>query len=230
MKKRNSTYYCLLLILMICSSLTKNSFAQRNSNISAVQEINLSSLDWKLWGYRIDSWRKNFDFAQLRGDRAEYMDISVKVPGSVQKALKDAGIISDWNIGTNSTSNEWIENRHWLFVTPLPDSCLKNGNEFILHCNGLDQKGLIYVNGKEVGNKTSAEEISSKTSTEETSSTTADNKETEKISKKNTDKNRQKKRDVQDLCPHQKPYSQHEVLLRKSNPIRCYSHWRRPWR
>jgi len=151
MKKRNSTYYCLLLILMICSSLTKNSFAQRNSNISAVQEINLSSLDWKLWGYRIDSWRKNFDFAQLRGDRAEYMDISVKVPGSVQKALKDAGIISDWNIGTNSTSNEWIENRHWLFVTPLPDSCLKNGNEFILHCNGLDQKGLIYVNGKEAG-------------------------------------------------------------------------------
>ena len=153
MKKRNTTYYYLFLILMGCFSYPKNSDAQTfaSNNESVLSEFNLSSLDWKLWGYRIDSWRKNFDFANLLGDRAEYMNIPVKIPGSVQKALKGAGIITDWNIGTNSTSSEWIENRHWLFVTRIPDQYFLSGNEFILHCSGLDQKGLVYVNGKEAG-------------------------------------------------------------------------------
>ena len=153
MKKRNMTYSYLFLILMVTFSYPENSDAQTfaSNNESFLSEFNLSSLEWKLWGYRIDSWRKDFNFANLLGDRAEYMNIPVKVPGSVQKALKDIGIITDWNIGTNSTLSEWIENRHWLFVTRIPDHYLKGGNEFILHCSGLDQKGLIYVNGKEAG-------------------------------------------------------------------------------
>ncbi|MBW8325925.1 MAG: hypothetical protein K0M50_14260 [Prolixibacteraceae bacterium] len=134
-----------------CPNQTEIQFIALNNKTFTPKEINLSLLDWKLWGYRADSWRKNFDYSRLSGDRAEYMNIPVKVPGSVQKALKDAGIINDWNIGLNSTSSEWIENRHWFFVATLPDSCFTNGNEFILHCKGLDQKGLIYVNGKEAG-------------------------------------------------------------------------------
>jgi Beta-galactosidase/beta-glucuronidase len=151
MKQRTVTYhYFLLIILSMCFFVPQNSFAQASSNM-AVKEINLSALDWKLWGYRIDSWRKNFDFQKLQGDRAEIMNIPVHIPGSVQKALKDASLISDWNIGTNSIESEWVENRHWLFTTTLPDNFLANGNQFVLHCDGLDQKGLVYVNGKEAG-------------------------------------------------------------------------------
>lgn len=154
MKQRAATYYhFLLLVLIVSFFVAKISVAQTYSNTekAAATEINLSALDWKLWGYRIDSWRKNFDFQKLQGDRAEIMNIPVHVPGSVQKALKDASLIPDWNIGTNSVESEWVENRHWLFTTTLPDNFLAAGNQFVLHCDGLDQKGLIYVNGKEAG-------------------------------------------------------------------------------
>ena len=115
MKQRAATYYhFLLLVLIVSFFVAKISVAQTYSNTekAAATEINLSALDWKLWGYRIDSWRKNFDFQKLQGDRAEIMNIPVHIPGSVQKALKDASLISDWNIGTNSVESEWVENRH----------------------------------------------------------------------------------------------------------------------
>jgi beta-mannosidase len=142
-----ATYASVILLFSVTFVHAEN-FSSTNT---AVKGINLSALDWRLWGYRIDSWRKNFDFQKLQGDRAEIMNITVQIPGSVQKALKDAGLISDWNMGTNSIESEWVENRHWLFTTTLPDNFFKAGDQFVLHCDGLDQKGLIYVNGKEAG-------------------------------------------------------------------------------
>ncbi len=115
------------------------------------KEYNLTSLEWKLWGYRPESWKLDFNFAELKGTKAEYMEIPVSVPGSVQKALKDAGIISDWNIGNNNISSEWIENRHWLYVAKIPDAWISKGSDIILNCKGLDDNGVIIVNGKEVG-------------------------------------------------------------------------------
>jgi beta-mannosidase len=140
-------YATAILIFSTTIILAENSIPTN----AAAKEINLAALDWKLWGYRIDSWRKNFDYVKLQGDRAEIMNIPVHVPGSVQKALKDAGLISDWNMGTNSIESEWVANRHWLFTTTLPDNFFKAGDQFVLHCDGLDQKGLIYVNGKQAG-------------------------------------------------------------------------------
>lgn len=141
------------LLFIVCLMIPTPSSARAftSGKTSVAKEIDLSRLAWKLWGYRAFSWIKNFDFTRLQGDRAEIMNLDVRVPGSVQKALLDAGLIKDWNIGTNSVKAEWVENRHWLFATVLPDDILQAGDEFILHCAGLDQKGSIVVNGRAAG-------------------------------------------------------------------------------
>jgi beta-mannosidase len=121
-----------------------------NKNINNI-EHNLSSLEWKLWGYRPESWKMDFNFSELSGTKADYMNITVKVPGSVQQALKESGIIDDWNIGNNYINIEWIENRHWIFVTRIPDEWITAGTNVILNCLGLDDNGVIMVNGKQAG-------------------------------------------------------------------------------
>lgn len=114
-------------------------------------KYDLSSLTWRLWGYRPESWKLDFDFKVLKGSKADHVDIPVRVPGSVQLALKEAGIIPDWNIGNNYVQAEWIENRHWLFVTRIPDEWTTVEGGFYLNCAGLDGNGVIIVNGKQAG-------------------------------------------------------------------------------
>ena len=143
--------FSLILTLICLYPKISESQIELVSKNSKSQEYNLSNLEWRLWGYRPENWRMDFDFKQFQGNKAEFKNIPAKVPGSVQKALKDAGIIEDWNQGLNSNSIEWIENRHWLFTAKIPDEWITAGNEIILQCSGLDHKGLILVNGKEGG-------------------------------------------------------------------------------
>ncbi len=112
------------------------------------------SLEWKLWGFRPNLWRMNFNHATLSSVWAEVDGIPMKVPGSVQKALLDAGIIEDWNLGLNARDMEWIENREWLLTTVIPDGWIKAtgaSERVYLDFKGLDYKGLVYINGREVG-------------------------------------------------------------------------------
>jgi beta-mannosidase len=44
---------------------------------------------------------------------------------------------------------EWVEHRHWIYRTHLPDSWWDGASAFRLECLGLDYSGWIYVNGKE---------------------------------------------------------------------------------
>ncbi len=112
----------------------------------------VSNLEWKLWGYRPNVWRMNFDFEKLSGTWAEIQGIDVSVPGSVRGALKKAGIVPDWNMGVKYNASEWVENRHWLYVTEIPDEWVSANNEnIVLRCHGLDYKGIVMVNGKEAG-------------------------------------------------------------------------------
>ncbi len=112
----------------------------------------MSNLEWKLWGYRPNVWRMNFDFEKLSGSWAEIQGVDASVPGSVRHALKKAGKVSDWNIGLNYTSSEWVENRHWLYATEIPDEWVSTGDKnIVLRCHGLDYKGIVMVNGKEAG-------------------------------------------------------------------------------
>jgi beta-mannosidase len=148
--KALSTY---LIILTLFNFQTKGSVLQNiDSRDINKKEYNVSALEWKLWGYRPESWKMDFNFIELSGPKAEYINLPVTVPGSVQKALKDAGIIEDWNIGNNYINIEWIENRHWIFVTRIPDEWVKNDCKIVLKCLGLDDNGVIMVNGKEAGN------------------------------------------------------------------------------
>ncbi|MDR0844600.1 MAG: hypothetical protein LBN71_05205, partial [Tannerella sp.] len=98
----------LIAILLMLLSAVGNTFGQES-----VTGRDASALDWKLWGYRPNVWRMNFNFQTLSGTWAECMNVPATVPGSVQNALKNAGLIPDWNIGLNYMSIEWIENRHW---------------------------------------------------------------------------------------------------------------------
>lgn len=151
MKSTKSVLLTLFLLFLFAAQ--SGLLLSQSADIKVVggNEHNLSALEWKLWGYRPESWKMDFNFKMLTGPKAEYVDIPVKVPGSVQKALKDAGLIEDWNIGNNFINIEWIENRHWIFVTKLPDKWLVNDKKIILHCFGLDDNGVIMVNGKEAG-------------------------------------------------------------------------------
>jgi beta-mannosidase len=69
----------------------------------------------------------------------------------VQQALRQAGVIPDWNIGFDARSCEWVENRHWIFETIIPDDWLQEGLSHRLVCLGLDFSGWVLLNGHEVG-------------------------------------------------------------------------------
>lgn len=82
---------------------------------------------------------------------SEIAHVPAKVPGSVQAALLAAGLLPDWNIGMNTRACEWIEQRHWMYETILPDNYLKKGFSHRLSCLGLDGSGWVLVNGTKVG-------------------------------------------------------------------------------
>ena len=87
--------YTKLLIIMLIAVLqfgAIDGFSQMKSERMNVKTFNASSLDWKLWGYRPNSWRMNFDFNQFTGSWAEFRNIPFTMPGSVQLALKNAGL------------------------------------------------------------------------------------------------------------------------------------------
>ena len=152
MKNIKTLLIAIILLLMLTGQKGWLFSQSVDNDAGKNKEYNVSFLEWKLWGYRPESWKMDFNFNELKGPKAEYINIPVKVPGSVQKALKDAGIIDDWNIGNNYIDIEWIENRHWIFVTKIPDEWINKESNVILRCLGLDDNGVIMVNGKEAGN------------------------------------------------------------------------------
>ena len=111
----------------------------------------LSTLEWRLSGWIPELWRlqKTAELGLAPG--AEVPAIAASVPGSVQEALRRAGIIPDWNVGRNARLCEWVENRQWIYEAAIPDSWLVKGMKHRLRCEGLDYKGWILLNGKEVG-------------------------------------------------------------------------------
>lgn len=109
------------------------------------QTYDLSSLEWSLTGWHPNWWKW--------GQTPDLDGVPAKIPGSVQKALRDAGIIADWNAGLNSRQCEWVENRDWKFEAELPAqwSRLPKSARVLLRCEGLDYQGVILINGREAG-------------------------------------------------------------------------------
>ena len=98
-----------------------------------------------------DGWRLGLSMEQGLTIRDDVPPVTARVPGSVQAALRDAGILPDWRIGLNTRQCEWVEHRHWLYQTVLPaEWCDKPGRK-ILRADGLDYQGHIIVQGKIAG-------------------------------------------------------------------------------
>lgn len=82
---------------------------------------------------------------------AEIHSIPARVPGSVQMSLRDAGLLPDWNVGLNFRDCEWVENRHWIYETAIPDEWIEPGRTIRLKCLGLDYRGWVMLNGEQAG-------------------------------------------------------------------------------
>ena len=68
----------------------------------------------------------------------------ITIPRSVQKALLEAGVIEDWNVGVNSRKCEWVEHRHWAFSAAIASVAVLAGERIVLEAQGLDYSGWIY--------------------------------------------------------------------------------------
>lgn len=116
------------------------------------KQYDLSQLEWSLAGWIPESWRMIPDAEDLNA--TAYNEVAMmpaKVPGSVQKSLLDAGRIDDWNVGMNAVACEWVEHRHWMYETVIPDEWIELGMQFTLNCLGLDNAGYVFLNGKPIG-------------------------------------------------------------------------------
>lgn len=109
----------------------------------------LSRLDWTLEGWRPYAWMLGRNNPENPHMQAEIGPVRARVPGSVQQALRDAGIIPDWNIGVNSRACEWVEHRHWIFETTVPAGWTAPGDAVSLAADGLDYSGWILVDNRE---------------------------------------------------------------------------------
>jgi len=112
--------------------------------------FDLSELEWQVAGYDPHEWRREKSMEIVAASEAAIPAVPAAVPGSVQKALLDAGLLPDWNIGLNARHCEWVENRHWIYETAVPDEWFAHGKTFRLRCLGLDYCGCIRLNGEEL--------------------------------------------------------------------------------
>lgn len=110
----------------------------------APNTINLSTLEWTLLGWRPYSWLYGRTMETNLDLRADIAPVPIRIPGSVQQALLDAGIIEDYNVGLNSRLCEWVEHRHWEISTVLPP--IQTG-PVVLKAEGLDHSGWILIDG-----------------------------------------------------------------------------------
>ena len=110
----------------------------------------LGELPWRLGGFQPHAWRFESEMTLATTTRAEVPALHARVPGSVQQALLDAGRLPDWNVGLNAEQCEWVENRHWVYETALPDAWLTTGAIVRLRCLGLDGNGSLWLNGREL--------------------------------------------------------------------------------
>ncbi len=111
---------------------------------------NLSQLDWSLTGWLPYLWKLGNPIEANTSQSAEITAIPAKVPGSVQMALLQAGLLPDWNVGLNYRACQWVENLHWVYQATIPDEWLAKKLKYRLDCQGLDGSGWVLLNGVEV--------------------------------------------------------------------------------
>lgn len=119
------------------------------------QVFDLSESRWTVTGTAPHTWQIGVSMEVGVQLNADVDAVPARVPGSVQNALREAGIIPDWNHGLNGRYCEWVENRQWIFSTILPETP-ESGYRYVLCCKGLDHAGLVLMNGERVAGFESA--------------------------------------------------------------------------
>jgi beta-mannosidase len=112
------------------------------------RQFELSQLKWTLTGWIPFLWHWDKAAAPSKLCSDAQVTLDAQVPGSVQHALRMAGLLPDWNVGLNAQSCEWVENRQWLYETAIPDSWLEEGKQIRLICLGLDYSGSLLFNDR----------------------------------------------------------------------------------
>ena len=107
--------------------------------------LDLTGLNWSVEGWRPFSWKLGKSMETGFGIKPDIEARPMRVPGTVQAALRDAGVIPDWNIGFNSRACEWVEHRHWLMETVIPAGSIAPGETVMLEAESLDYWGWILV-------------------------------------------------------------------------------------
>jgi beta-mannosidase len=112
--------------------------------------LDLTSLPWTLLGWRPFTWRlakKPEGGGAMRADLGPY---PISLPGSVQRALHEAKVIPDWNVGVNSRECEWVEHRHWDLTAEIPEGFAPRGERIVLCAESLDYSGWVLVDCVEI--------------------------------------------------------------------------------
>lgn len=115
------------------------------------QTYELGELEWTVAGWTPYVWKQQRSIESGVSLNAEVLAAPARVPGSVQGALRDAGVIPDWNIGLEARAAEWVENRHWIFTASIPAAWTADAPCVRLRALGLDYAGWVLVNGREAG-------------------------------------------------------------------------------
>ena len=117
-----------------------------------MRRYDLSALSWTLKGYSPHAWRSWDTWAYDPTQPPEVGPLPARVPGSVQAALREAGLIPDWNVGMNYRLCQWVEHLDWVFEVRIPDEWLAGNPDTLRACfEGLDYQGELYVNATPVG-------------------------------------------------------------------------------
>lgn len=116
-----------------------------------MEKFPLSSLPWTLRGYMPNAWMLGGTAGFGLTENHEAGPFRITLPGSVQRCLRENGLLPDWNIGFNARQAEWVENRDWVISTVLPAERISRGQPVMLKCLGLDSHGEVRINGKIIG-------------------------------------------------------------------------------
>lgn len=111
--------------------------------------IDLTAADWRLTEFLPSGWVRD-DIAEVAlSDGTAWIPASV--PGSVQRAVVDAGLAPDPFVGRNSLACEWIADRTWVFHTRFTADALAEGERRRLTFGGVDYSARFILNGTEIG-------------------------------------------------------------------------------
>ncbi|MFC2076057.1 glycoside hydrolase family 2 protein [candidate division KSB1 bacterium] len=86
--------------------------------------------------------------------RATYKPASAvpaKIPGTIRRALLNAGLIPDPYFGDNAEKSLWVEDMEWWFTTRFPVPREHRDQYLTLEIQGINYSGEVYLNGELLG-------------------------------------------------------------------------------